>query len=213
MPVTALSAPPARPAGFPPPSTPLRFCHDDRYEQADAGAWQRAPGGGPDGRWEPQTGSEAGWLADDDVRYLLQRSAVRGEVGHRFVPRPPGAFLPGARIDSPSGLKRLDFGPARSAAQYLMDHQENRLVPLPDLIALYDENAAYDFAATLPLDEMADVLATILAEQQRPRVSYEESAGRLYARYERTLGADAPGYRFTFECLHVFVLSTAPAGG
>ena len=147
-------------------------------------------------------------LADGFVRHSLNWAVVHWEP-QRFVPVEPGAILPGMRLHSILDLEGLKLERTRSVAQYVLDHQEGqRLVPLRELLAAHDEDAAYDFPGTVTVPDMLHVLEVILTEQQRPEASYDKSAGRLYARYERTVDLHGRG---TVECLHVFVLSASPA--
>ncbi|MFJ4342649.1 hypothetical protein [Streptomyces sp. NPDC088915] len=205
MSTLALNASAAAPAVFPPPSVPSRFWDGDRYEWSTGDVWERS-----EGQWVPVPDDGSGSFTDAEVRHALARAVDNRDPGHRFVPRPPGAILPGMRVHSLLDLFALSFQPARSAAQYLLEHQDGRLVAGRELIAAHDEDAAHDFPAVIPLWMMRYLLKEIVQEQRRPEVSYHRPSGRLYVRYERPV--DLPG-RETVECVHVFVLSNADVHG
>ncbi|MFJ5588295.1 hypothetical protein ACIQCG_00930 [Streptomyces noursei] len=197
MSTAVLSAPPVQPALFPPPSVPLHFTDGDRYEWPHTGdVWVRAGGD-----WVPTPDDGSGYLTDAEVRAQLHRAVVNWDVTHRFVPANPGGDLPGRLI--------LALSPVHEAAQYVRDHQGDWLVPLRELVAQHDDDAAYDIPGVISGTALTDVLRTIVAEQPRVRMTYDEVAGRVYARYERAV--ELPGSRGFVECLHVFVFAASSA--
>lgn len=208
MSTTTLTAPAAQPAMFPPPAVPLLFTDGDRYEWTHTGdVWTRA-----DGWWVPSSQGDAsddgtGWWTDAEVSASLGRAVERWNVRQRFVPAGPGATLPGTRLHSVLDLESLKLPRAQPVAQYLLDHQDGqRLVPARELVAAHDDDAAYDFAATITVPGMLHVLEVILAEQQCPEVSYDDAAERLYARYQRHDAGSPP----LVTCLHVFLPAGSP---
>ncbi|MFD9248334.1 hypothetical protein [Streptomyces bottropensis] len=206
---TSLFAPAVQPASvFPPPSTPLLLADGDRYEWPATGdLWVRVRGD-----WRPMPDDGSGYLTDAEVRAMVHRAVVNWDVKHRFVPVAPGAILPGKRLHSLLDLRHLDLGAARSVAQYIRSVGNGNLVPMRDLVAEHDDDMANGFRRTITVPDALHLLDVILAEQERPEVSYDEAAGRLYARYERYVeGCETWMFPPTVECLHVFVLSAAPA--
>lgn len=201
MSITALSAPQVTDLGvFPPPSVPLLFADGDRYEWPGTGdVWVRA-----DGSWQPAPDDGSGYLTDADVRAQLHRAVVSWDARHRFVPVAPQV----SRLPGRPGLVRPTVG---NVVQYVRAHQNGGLVPMRDLVAQYDEDAAYDVPAVITAAELTGVLQTIVTEQRRPEVSYDESAGRVYARYQRhdSDGWTSAGLPSIVTCLHVFVLPAA----
>ncbi|MEV0778896.1 hypothetical protein [Streptomyces sp. NPDC050428] len=197
MPVAVSSAPSVRSALFPPPSVPLHFADGDRYSWQGVGAWIRTGEG-----WEPTPDDGSGFLTDAEVRRSLRAAVMHWDVRQRFVPAEPGGILPGRVI--------LALPPVREAAQYVLDHKGGGLVALRELVAGYDEDCAYDIPGVSSGTVMTDVVTTIVADHSRPWVTYDESTGRVYARYERPV--DLTGSWGVVECLHVFVLSESPSG-
>ncbi|MFF4188148.1 hypothetical protein ACFYZ9_33635 [Streptomyces sp. NPDC001691] len=192
---------------FPPPSAPLRFADGDRYEWRwpSGDAWKRA-----EGHWRPDPDDGWGWLNDAEVQEALKGAIRKWRPAYSFVPRLPGARLPGRPVDGIEDLDRMWGYPSPSVAPYVLDHQSGRLVPVRDLVAQHDPDAAYDFAPTITRAEMLDVMGSIQKDQERPEFSYDESAGRLYARYRRPSDfgvRGSAGFPSTVTCLHVFVLS------
>ncbi|MEU6632918.1 hypothetical protein ABZ905_32230 [Streptomyces parvus] len=189
-----LSAPPARPALFPPPSVPLRFTDGDRYEWTHTrDVWTRT-----DGLWVPSSQDDprddgTGTWTDEEVSACLSRAVEGWDARQRFVPAQPGYQLPGRPI--------LNLPTAHNAAQYVLDHQDDRLVPVRDLVAAHDEDAAYDVPGVITAPQTARVLSGIFADHGTARVRYDESAERIYARYQR------PNDVGSVLCLHVFVLT------
>jgi hypothetical protein len=195
-----LTAPATQPAVFPPPAVPRLFTDGDRYEWTHTGdVWTRI-----DGWWVPSSQGDAsddgtGWWTDAEVRASLGRAVEGWDVRKRFVPAEPGPVLPGRTL--------LALPPVRDAAQYVLDHQGGGLVPLRDLVAKHDEDRAYDIPGVITGSRVRDLVIAFVAEQARPRATYDEAAGRVYVRYER---ADPYGRPDVVDCLHVFVF-TAPA--
>ncbi|MEU0857461.1 hypothetical protein ABZ352_18760 [Streptomyces griseofuscus] len=214
MSAAVLSVPPVRPGLFPPPSVPLLFADGDRYEWTHTGdVWTRTAGSWvPSSQDDPRDDGTGAWT-DAEVRASLGRAVESWDVRHRFVPVVQHRPLPGLPVRTAGDLEHLELpGPIRSVAQYLRDQRAGRFLPVRDLVARYDEDAAYDFAPTVSLPDMVAVLATILAERVRPQVTHDERAGRLYARYDVEPEGGMPvGYRRAAEGLHVFVLSAIPA--
>ncbi|MFJ5142960.1 hypothetical protein [Streptomyces sp. NPDC088707] len=207
MTITTRSTPTPRPAVFPPPSTPLLFADGDRYEWPETGAaWTRVDGG-----WRPTPDDGSGYLTDVEVRSFLHRAVVHWDVRHRFVPVAPGEILPGAALHGRLDLGHLPVGDFQSFAQYVTSSRTGDLVPLRDLIAEYDEDIAYDFSRTIKFGDTAHLLGVMLTEQIRPELSYDAAAGRLYARYEKFEDGRRDAGMPPVKCLHVFVLSGAPA--
>ncbi|MFD3815213.1 hypothetical protein ACFWRZ_09105 [Streptomyces rubiginosohelvolus] len=190
----ALSAPSVRPALFPPPSVPLRFTDGDRYEWTHTrDVWTRT-----DGLWVPSSQDDprddgTGTWTDAEVSACLSRAVEGWDARQRFVPAQPGHQLPGRPI--------LGLPTAHNAAQYVLDHQDDRLVPVRDLVAAHDEDAAYDVPGVITAQATARVLSGIVTDHGTVRVRYDESAGRIYARYQR------PNDVGSVLCLHVFVLT------
>ncbi|MFF0754455.1 hypothetical protein [Streptomyces sp. NPDC004267] len=211
--MTTMSVPAARPAVFPPPSTPVLFADGDRYEWRHTGdVWTRTGG-----QWVPSALDDGrddgtGWWSDAEVRASLNRAVVHWDVRHRFVPVAPGRILPGTALHSRIDLAHLPVGDFQPFAQYVRSARTGELVPLRDLIAERNEDFAYDVPQSVTFPKAADLLDTVLTEQARPEVSYDATTGRLYARYERLdMDWEVPRLPPVVECLHVFVLSTAPA--
>ncbi|MGC4950994.1 hypothetical protein ACLQ2N_32985 [Streptomyces sp. DT224] len=207
MSTVTLTAPAVRPALFPPPAVPLRFTDGDRYVWTHTqDVWTRV-----DGLWVPSRydGLNAGqddgtgtWT-DAEVRAALGRAVEKWDARQRFVPAPPGIVLPG-RMD-------LALPPFHEAAQYVTEHQgRGLLVPLRDLVARYDEDAAYDVPGVVTGSRMRDLTAGIAAEHGGSVMTYDEAAGRVYVRYWVRDWAGSPA-RFLAECLHVFVFTASPA--
>ncbi|MFH8257886.1 hypothetical protein [Streptomyces roseolus] len=198
------TAPAVRPAFFL-PSVPLLFTDGDRYEWAHTGdVWTRA-----DGAWRPSRDEGrddgSGWLLDAEVRAALGRAVETWDVRQRFVPADPGLVLPGRTLFALPSL--------RDCAQYVAEHQgAGLLLPLRDLTAPYDEDAAYDVPGTVTDSTVHDIVQEAVRQQERPRGTYDEDAGRVYLGYD--LPVELYGRPAVVECLHVFVLSAgAPAGG
>lgn len=200
MSTMTLTAPAVQPALFPPPSVPALFTDGDRYVWSHTGdVWTRTNGWWVPSRHDGQDDG-TGWWSDADVSRALGRAVEGWDVRQRFVPVAPGLALPG----------RNALPPRCDVAQYVTAHQGGGLlVPLRDLVAQHDEDAAYDVPGIITSGEMRDVVIEIVREQRRPRVTYDETAGRMYARYD--LPMDVCGRPSLVECLHVFVLATSPA--
>ncbi|MGP3950854.1 hypothetical protein [Streptomyces sp. 7N604] len=116
-------------------------------------------------------------MRDDLTRAIEQRDTAR------FVPRPvDGGPLPGTRLHSAVDLRFLTLPSARSAAQYVYNGANNRLVTVRELVAGHDPDRAHTIPDAINLGAMLDVLVTIIAEHRRPEVSYHRPSGRLYAR-------------------------------
>lgn len=194
----ALSTPSVRAGLFPPPCAPLRFADGDLYEWPLVGdSWVRT-----DGEWTPSPDDGSGHLTDAEVRASLHRAAIAWGTTCRFVPALPGARLPGRPI--------LALPTTHNAAQYVLDHQEDRLVPVRDLVAVHDEDAAYDVPGVITASATAQVLSGIVTEHDPVRVRYDQPAGRIYVRYQRPNDFGAWGgeeFAPPVECLHVFVLT------
>ncbi|MFD4933466.1 hypothetical protein [Streptomyces virginiae] len=200
MSAAVLSLPAPAPTLFPPPAVPSRFRDGDRYEWPTTGnVWLRRGG-----QWRPSPEDGSGWFTDQEVRHALIRAVADWDVGHRFEPGQPGPLLPGRRMTPQTGVRGVELYGVSSAAQYVLSG--DRLVPVRDMVAAYDEDAAYDFPATVSTATMLDVVGTILAEHDRAHASYD--SGRLYVRYQRE-GDGPQGYPVI--CLHVFLLSASPA--
>ncbi|MFE0063264.1 hypothetical protein [Streptomyces sp. NPDC059003] len=193
---------------FPPPAVPLRFADGDRYEwPRSEDVWARTRGW-----WVPSLAGDSrddgtGWWSDAEISASLHRATAAEDATKRFVPALPGDRLPGRPIRAlPPAVDRT--------AQYVLDHQANRLVPIRELVAAYDEDAAHDIPGVLTAMETARVLSRIDAEHDPVRVQYDEDAGRIYARYQRPsdfgVWTDA-GFPPVVTCLHVFVLAGSPA--
>ncbi|RSS95084.1 hypothetical protein EF903_05440 [Streptomyces sp. WAC05292] len=200
MSAAALTLPATAPALFPPPAVPAQFRDGDRYSWPATGdLWHRLGG-----HWRPVPDGGTGWFTDQEVRHALTRAVAAWDAGHRFEPAAPGPLLPGRRLSGETGVWGLGLGAYSAAAQYV--RSQERLVPVRDLVAAYDEDGAYDVPATITPAAMLDVVGTILAEHDRAHASYSD--GRLYVRYERQ--GEHPWDRPVI-CLHVFVLSGAEA--
>lgn len=190
-------------AVVPPPSSPLLLVDGDRYERPPAGiVWIGAAGD-----WKPAPDDGSGHLTDAEVRASLRRVVVTQQVSIRFVPSLQSDALPGTR------LHRLDlhFGTARSAAQYVRADGGD-LAPVGDMISEVDEDFACGAHRPVTLGDASRLLGMMLVEQAQLKVSCHMAAGRLYARYARY----DPDWRGVgrppeVKCLHVFVLSAAPA--
>ncbi|MEU7228983.1 hypothetical protein [Streptomyces chrestomyceticus] len=199
MSAAELSMPSARTAVFPPPAEPLLFTDGDRFEWPVTGdVWVRTAGD-----WMPAPDDGSGYLSDAQVRASLRRAIDAWNPNCLFLPALPGDRLPGRPI--------LTMPTGRDAAQYVLDHQDNRLVPVRDLVATHDEDAAYDIPGVVTAGETARVLSGITTEYDHVRVRYDEAAGRIYVRYSRY---DAEGWRNAavsslVTCLHVFVLAAS----
>lgn len=198
-----------RPPLFPPPSVPLLFTDGDRYEWPHVGeVLTRINGWWVPSRYDDGRDAGSGWWSDADVRGALGRAVESWNVRQRFVPvRPTGPILPGRTL--------LALPPVHDAAQYVAVHQGvKELVPLRELVAQHDEDAAYDVPAVITGEEMRDVVISIVAEQEQARVTYDETAGRVYVRYQRPsdFGVwQGAGFPAAVRCLHVFVLAASPA--
>ncbi|MER5482601.1 hypothetical protein ABT024_05205 [Streptomyces sp. NPDC002812] len=201
MSAAVLSLPTPTPALFPPPAVPDRFKDGDRYAWPSTGdVWLRRGG-----MWRPVPDGGSGWFTDHEVRHALMQAVANWDAGERFEPVQPGPLLPGRRMTKETGLWGVELYGVSSAAQYVLSG--DRLVPVRDLVAAYDEGAAYDIPATITTAAMLDVVGTILDEHDQAHASYADW-GRLYVRYERP--GDAPGDD-PVTCLHVFVLVGTPA--
>ncbi|MGW0757087.1 hypothetical protein ACWD1Y_11465 [Streptomyces sp. NPDC002814] len=205
MSTTTLTTSAVQPAVFPPPSVPLRFTDGDRLEWTHTGeVWTRT-----EGWWVPSLGDGqddgTGWWTDAEVSACLHRAVENWDVRQRFVPAMPGDVLPGWTL--------LALPPVHDAAQYVAEHQgAGRLVPLRELVAQHDEDRAYDVPGVVTGSKMRDVVIRVVAEHARPRVTYDEAAGRVYVRYERYGdGWQGAGLPSIVTCLHVFVLTASPA--
>ncbi|MGA5411516.1 hypothetical protein ACPCSC_30215 [Streptomyces lavendulocolor] len=197
-----LSAPAVQPALFPPPAVPLRFTDGDRYVWTHTGdVWTRT-----NGSWVPSLydglndGQDdgTGWWSDDEVSAALGRAVENWDVRQRFVPADPGPVLPGRTL--------LSFLLLHEAAQYVAEHQGmGLLVPLRDLVAQHDEDAAYDVPGVVSGSKVRDVVMEVMRQQRRPRATYDEAAGRVYVRYD--LPVELHARPAVVECLHVFVLT------
>ncbi|MER7937838.1 MULTISPECIES: hypothetical protein [unclassified Streptomyces] len=203
---TAVLSAPSFPL-FPPPAVPLRFTDGDRYEWPRTGdVWRRADGG-----WTPLPNDGSGRLTDAEVAEELQRSVVRWDPGHRFVPvRPWMPLLPGFQIRAATMLKSLDLDGARSAVAYVV--AGNRFVPVRDALAEHDEDFAYDVPARLSIPALREALAVVLEEHRLPEISFDPSAGRFHVRYqlEPLDGRRSLGYRTVERCALTFVLASHP---
>lgn len=195
------------PAVFPPPSVPVVFTDGDRYEWPTGDIWTRTRGS-----WVPSSADDprddgTGHLTDAEVRANLGRAIEAWDVRKMFVPALPGDLPPGPFRAMPT---------SRPTAQYVLDHQADRLVPLRELVASYDEDTAYDIPAVLTAQQTERVVAEIVTDHEDVRMSRDEAAGRIYIRYRRPsefgilTGAGFPDDH-DVECLHVFVLTASPA--
>ncbi|MER6230915.1 hypothetical protein ABT169_17450 [Streptomyces sp. NPDC001616] len=196
---------PVQPVLFPPPSVPAFFTDGDRYEWSHTGdVWTRTNGCWVPSRYDGLNDGQddgTGWWTDAEVRASLGRAVEGWDVQQRFVPVDPGPVLPGRTL--------LALPPLRNAAQYVTEHQgAGLLVPLRDLVAKHDEDAAYDVPGVVTGRAMRDVVVEIVREQRRPRATYDEAAGRVYVRYD--LPVAPPGRPAVVECLHVFVFTASP---
>ncbi|MFB6505570.1 hypothetical protein ACFC07_22235 [Streptomyces sp. NPDC056099] len=208
MSVATLSAPTTRSALFPPPAVPRHFTDGDRYEWPHTrDVWTRIAGEWvPSSQDDPRDDGTGTWT-DAEVSASLSRAVESWDVRKRFVPARPGSLPGGPFPPMPT---------TRSTAQYVLDHQADRLVPMRDLVAVYDEDAAYDIPAVLNATETERVLAGIVAEHEDVRMTRDEAAGRIYVRYRRPSdfgvwsGAGFPDH-YEVECLHVFVLTDQAA--
>ncbi|MFC8538075.1 hypothetical protein ACFUJY_29745 [Streptomyces sp. NPDC057249] len=201
MTTVTLTSPVVRPTLFPPPAVPLRFTDGDRYVWTHTmDVWTRT-----DGLWVPSRydglndglDDGTGTWTDAEVRAALGRAVERWDARQRFVPAvPPGHILPGRMA--------VAGPPLHEAAQYVIEHQgSGLLVPLRDLMARYDEDAAYDVPGVVTGSRMRDLASGIVAEHAGPVMTYDEAAGRVYVRY----WAGRPAHA---ECLHVFVFTASP---
>ncbi|AWI32649.1 hypothetical protein [Streptomyces tirandamycinicus] len=200
------TVPAVQPAMFPPPSVPLLFADGDRYVWTHTGdVWTRTNGSWVPSRYDGLNDGQddgTGWWSDAQVSAALGRAIANWDVRQRFVPAAPGPALPGRTL--------LALPPMRDSAQYVTEHQgSGLLVPLRDLVAQHDEDAAYDVPGVIPGDRMRDVVMEVVSQQRRPRATYDEAAGRVYVRYD--LPVDLYGRPAIVECLHVFVLTATPA--
>jgi hypothetical protein len=203
---TTLFAPGSAPALFPPPSVPLLFTDGDRYMWTHTrDVWTRT-----NGSWVPSQYDRlndglddgTGWWSDAEVSAALGRAVENWDVRQRFVPADPGPTLPGRTL--------LAMPPMRDSAQYVAEHQgSGLLVPLRDLVAQHDDDAAYDVPGVITGSGMRDVVMEIIRQQRRPRATYDEAAGRVYVRYD--LPVNLYGRSAVVECLHVFVFTASPA--
>ncbi|WP_030372393.1 hypothetical protein [Streptomyces rimosus] len=210
MSTMSLNAPVVQSALFPPPSAPLFFTDGDRYVWTHTGdVWTRTNGSWVPSRYDGLNDDQddgTGWWSDAEVRAALGRAVEKWDARQRFVPADPGPTLPGRTL--------LAFPPLHDCAQYVTEHQSSGLlVPVRELVAAHDEDAAYDIPGVITAAEAAQVLSGIVAEHDRVRVRYDEAAGRVYVRYSRY---DAEGWRNAglpslVTCLHVFVLAAAPS--
>ncbi|WP_330335669.1 hypothetical protein OHS33_39210 (plasmid) [Streptomyces sp. NBC_00536] len=199
MTLTALAV---QPAMFPPPSVPLLFTDGDRYVWPHTGdVWTRTSGSWVPSRYDGQDDG-TGWWTDAEVSAALHRAVENWDARQRFVPADPGAVLPGRTL--------LALPPMHDSAQYVTEHQgSGLLVPLRDLVAQHDEDAAYDVPGVISGSRMRDVVMEVVRQQRRPRATYDEAAGRVYVRYDLPL--DPYGRPAVVECLHVFVFTASPA--
>lgn len=201
MSATALPVPRVHAGLFPPPCAPVLFTDGDRYEWPHGEVWTRIGGS-----WVPSTNGDprddgSGHWTDAEVRASLGRAVAGWDVRKAFVPTRPG--------DLPGGPFPL-LPTSRPTAQYVLDHQADRLVPLRDLVARHDEDAAYDIPAVLTAAETEQVVAEIIADHNDVRMSRDEAAGRICIRYRRPSDFgiwSGSGFPDHVECLHVFVLT------
>ncbi|PRH78376.1 hypothetical protein C6N75_15185 [Streptomyces solincola] len=207
MSTMTLTAPAVQPAVFPPPSVPVVFTDGDRYEWPTGEIWTRTRGWWvPSSAGDPRDDGTGHWT-DAEVRASLGRAIEAWDVRKMFVPARPG--------DLPTGPFPV-MPTSRPTSQYVLDHQADRLVPLRDLVAAYDEDTAYDIPAVLTAQETERVVAEMIADHEDVRMSRDEAAGRIYIRYRRPsefgilTGAGFPDH-YGVECLHVFVLTASPA--
>ncbi|MEU9416079.1 hypothetical protein [Streptomyces sp. NPDC048272] len=194
-------------AVVPPPSSPLLFADGDRYEWPPAGnVWIRAAAD-----WKPTPDDGSGKLTDAEVRASLRRAVVTQQVSTRFIPALPSDALTRTPLHSLAEARHLDFGTARSAAQYVRADGGD-LATVGNMVSEADEDFVYGLRRPATLGDVSRLLGMMLVEQVQLKVTYHMAAGRLYARCERY----DPAWREVgrppeVKCLHVFVLSAAPA--